>query len=98
MPTINKPKKKRTINDSKRKERQAIYQTSRWRCLRQMKLMYSPLCEECLKDGKATQAIDVHHKDSFLNYAGFQRESKAFDYSNLMSLCKQCHQKLHNIK
>jgi 5-methylcytosine-specific restriction protein A len=96
MPTINKPKKKRTINDTKRKERQAIYQTSRWRCLRRMKLIYSPLCEICKANGKSVSAIDVHHKDSFLNYSGDMQTMKAYDYNNLMSLCKQCHQKLHN--
>ena len=40
-------------------------------------------------------AEDVHHKDSFLNYDGTDRLAKAFDFSNLLSLCKQCHSYLH---
>jgi 5-methylcytosine-specific restriction protein A len=49
----------------------------------------------CLSEGKITPAIDVHHKDSFTNYTGNMRLYKAFDYSNLLSVCKECHSKLH---
>ena len=43
-----------------------------------------------------TIADDVHHIDSFLNYSGNQRLNKAFDFSNLMSVCKECHGKIHS--
>lgn len=59
------------------------------------KLMQQPLCEICLEKGKVTPAEDVHHKDSFLNYEGQERLYKAFDFTNLQSVCKQCHASLH---
>lgn len=42
----------------------------------------------CLAKGIITPAVDVHHKDSFLNYEGSTRLYKAYDYSNLLSVCK----------
>lgn len=96
MPTINKPKKQR-IKSKKTKERQAIYNTTRWRKLRLAKLIDSPLCEVCLLAGIITPAIDIHHIDSFMNYEGLTRLDKAYNYENLQSICKECHQKEHNI-
>lgn len=61
-------------------------------------MMEHPICEICLSKGVITPAIDIHHKDSFLNYRGMKRIEKAYDYNNLMSLCKECHQRIHNGK
>ena len=58
--------------------------------------MCDPLCEVCLLNDKITPAIDVHHIDSFMNYEGLKRVEKAFNSNNLQSICKECHQKLHN--
>lgn len=49
----------------------------------------------CLSKDKITPAIDVHHKDSFLNYEGLERLAKAYDSDNLLSVCKECHSFLH---
>ena len=38
---------------------------------------------------------DIHHIDSFMNYTGTKRLAKAFDFNNLMSICKECHAKKH---
>jgi len=95
MPTLNKPKKTTTKSD-KSKERIAVYATTKWRKLRLSKLMDNPLCEVCLAIDIITPAIDIHHIDSFMNYEGLKRLDKAFNYDNLQSLCKECHQKLHN--
>ena len=95
MPYIYKPKKQKN-NSIKREERQAVYATRRWRKLRLAKLMQSPLCEKCLQKGITNPAIDIHHIDSFLNYEGLKRIEKAYDINNLMSICKECHQKEHN--
>ena len=64
-----KPKAKRfrTVNAE---DRQKVYQSARWHKLRMAKLLEQPLCEICLAKGIITPAIDVHHKDSFLNYDG----------------------------
>ena len=58
--------------------------------------MSNPLCEVCLAKDIITPAIDIHHIDSFMNYEGLKRLDKAFNYDNLQSLCKECHQRLHN--
>jgi len=57
--------------------------------------MQSPLCEICLARDIVKPAVDVHHKDSFLNYEGNLRLWKAYDSDNLLSLCKECHSFLH---
>lgn len=49
----------------------------------------------CLQEGRTTPAEDVHHIDSFLNYSGSDRLWKAYDFSNLMSVCKKCHGLIH---
>ena len=96
MTFINLPKKKRTVkNDTRKKERQDIYNTQQWRDLRLIKLEQNPLCEECLLEGKVVVATEVHHKNSFMKYYDNQRIEKAFDIENLESLCRQCHQNKH---
>lgn len=94
MPWLKKPQKqyKKSIPDEDRND---IYRSSKWKKLRQSKLMESPLCEICLARGIIKPAVDVHHKDSFTNYTGSQRLWKAYDSSNLLALCKECHAFLH---
>lgn len=96
MPTLNK-KKHNAPKQNKRKERQEIYQTTRWRQLRLAKLLASPLCEVCLQQDKVTPAVDVHHKISFLTAKDYSNKMRlAYDYDNLMAICKTCHAKEHN--
>ena len=57
----------------------------------------NPLCELCLQENKTVPAEDIHHIISFMSTDDpQQRLFLAYDYDNLMSLCKQCHQKIHN--
>ena len=95
MPTLNKTPKQKTKSDNS-KDRHKIYDTLKWRKLRLSKLIDNPLCEICLSKDIVTPAIDIHHIDSFMNYEGLKRLDKAFNYDNLQSLCKECHQKQHN--
>lgn len=95
MPYLKKPKKEKTRTFN-REDRQKIYQSTKWRELRQAKLMSQPLCEKCLAENIIKPAEDVHHIDSFMNYTGTLRLAKAFDFSNLMSVCKECHYKIHH--
>ncbi len=94
MPTLKKATKE-PVRRLNREQRQKIYQSQKWKDLRTAKLMEQPLCEICLAKDKITLAIDVHHRDSFMNYEGIQRLAKAYDYSNLLSVCKECHSELH---
>lgn len=97
MPTINKPRKPKKMYTENDKIRRSIYDTSRWRKLRASKLMNSPLCEMCLEQNKVTAGVDVHHKVSFVNAVDpLWRLELAYSYDNLQTLCKACHQKIHN--
>lgn len=99
MPTIYKPKKpqKKSENNFHDTERRKIYNSERWRRLRAWKFACNPLCEMCLKENKIIPAEDVHHITSFMSTDNPEhRNYLAYDYDNLMSLCKQCHQNVHN--
>ena len=95
MAWIYKPKKDRR-NELNRRERIKIYNTQRWRDLRTWKMTNDPLCEECSKNNKVTAVEDVHHIISFMSTNDpIERSRLAFDYDNLMSICKECHAKKH---
>ena len=98
MPTIYKPKRKQPKdNNQYNAERRKIYNSERWRRLRAWKLACNPLGELCVQENKTVPAEDIHHIISFMSTDDpQQRLFLAYDYDNLMSLCKQCHQKIHN--
>ena len=100
MPTIKLLKNRKPTRRSDTANRQArmkIYQTMQWRKLRAAKLVETPLCEVCLQRGAVVEAVDVHHRVSFMTTEdAVERYRLAYDYDNLQSLCKQCHQKIHN--
>lgn len=96
MPWIDKPKRKNN-NSGKYKNRQEVYNTTLWRRMRMSKLMEQPLCEVCLMMGKTTLAEHIHHKISFLEAKDiYERDELAFSYENLMSVCQEHHNSLHN--
>lgn len=97
MPTITKRKKQPQTSSLAQKDRIKIYNSVRWREVRRVKLMNDPLCEMCAEEGRTAPAEDIHHITSFMSTNDpVKRRWLAYDYSNLMSLCKQCHQKIHN--
>ena len=59
-----------------------------WRRVRERYIKLHPLCERCLKEGKFTPVEEVHHIIP-VSRGGTNAES------NLMSLCKSCHNKIH---
>lgn len=100
MPTLNlTPKKKSTSNKRNetdmRKMRQAAYNTTEWKKLREVYIKRNPLCEECLSKGKVTPATSVHHKESPFS-KGSVNNHLLLDYDNLMSVCHECHADIHN--
>ncbi len=97
MAWINKPKKKKIDYALKRKDRMKIYNSQRWRDLREWKFTHNPLCEMCEREERITPADDVHHIVSFMSTDDpVKRNWLAYDFDNLMSLCDRCHQKMHN--
>lgn len=100
MPTIKKLGKPKKTNDAsvRRAERQAIYNTTRWHSLRDVKRMNDPLCERCLakKPSIVRPATEIHHVVSFMSVEDMtERKALAYDYENLMSLCHECHEAMH---
>ncbi|MBQ3961712.1 MAG: HNH endonuclease [Muribaculaceae bacterium] len=100
MPIINrihKKRRKRTewkMTDA-RKERAKIYASKEWQRLRKAYLFNHPLCELCEARGIVTLAEHVHHADSFMNYDTLMAKFRAYDYTNLVALCRECHGWLH---
>lgn len=67
-----------------------------WQKLRARKLEASPLCEECERHGRIRAASEVHHitpVESVLDGQGMK--ALAYDWKNLMSVCKDCHKEIH---
>ncbi len=59
-----------------------------WSKIRKRYVSKHPFCEECFKKGILVPVDEVHHK---LPLA----EGGTHDESNLVSLCKSCHAKIH---
>lgn len=66
---------------------QKLYQSARWRKLREQKLTADPLCEPCLRAGRITPATIVHHKEPL------KRGGDPFEWINLEAICASCHNK-----
>ena len=94
MPTLNK-KQITTVDitkESKKVIRQNYYNNQAWRRLRKAKLMAQPLCEIC-----GAVAQHVHHVKSFLSEDDELKQMELLlSWDNLMSVCHECHNKLHN--
>lgn len=59
-----------------------------WKRIRDKYAAEHPLCERCLEEGRATLMEEVHH---VLPVA----RGGTHDPRNLMSLCRSCHNKIH---
>lgn len=101
MPWINNPKKKRqtfnTISSASTPDGRSIYNNVYWKRLRSNYKTKHPLCELCLIEGRSVNADDIHHKKPITTGKTFEeRWDLLLDESNLISLCSDCHHKLHN--
>ena len=59
-----------------------------WKRIRDRYAAAHPLCEMCLKEGRFTPVDEVHHIKPV-------SQGGTHDESNLMSLCRSCHTKIH---
>ena len=59
-----------------------------WKRIRDRYVHKHPLCEQCLKEGRYVAVEEVHHIVPLA-------EGGSNDESNLMSLCRSCHEKIH---
>lgn len=70
-----------------------------WKQLRNSYIAEFPLCQSCLEKGKITPGKDVHHVISFSSGKTLEEQLKlAYDYDNLMTLCRECHLEKHGKK
>ena len=60
----------------------------RWREVRAAFLSSNPLCAMCWNEDRLTAATTVHHKKRLADGGTHYRD-------NLMSLCSECHSRLH---
>ena len=99
-----RPTSWRCKNAKQAKDKASIYNSREWKELRIQKLRAQPLCEKCLADGRAAgvaggwirSAHCVHHITP-IETANTMEEMRrlAFNPANLMSLCDECHHKIH---
>lgn len=97
MPYIYKPKRKETI-PYKHEDRgdNTYYNSKYWKKLRTQYIQEHPICELCALEGKSVPADEVHHRHFFmLGNTDEERWDLLLDPNNLMSLCKDCHHKVH---
>ena len=84
--------------EERRIERQQIYNTTKWKNLRDYMKMTYPLCQDCLKQGIIKAAEEVHHiKSPFVK--GLTEDEvyrRAYSVENLVCLCRECHIKRHH--
>lgn len=68
-----------------------------WRSLRASVLRESPICRRCWDlEKKVTPASEVHHiKPIESETTAEMKEYRAFDKSNLVCLCHNCHVAIH---
>lgn len=69
-----------------RREAHRFYNGDLWRRLRSYKLAHSPLCEECMRQGRDTIATVVDHIRSRV-----KNPELSYSEDNLQSLCVSCH-------
>ncbi|SKC57898.1 5-methylcytosine-specific restriction enzyme A [Maledivibacter halophilus] len=70
----------------KQSKHKKLYNSTRWQDLRRYRLNTQPLCVECLKKNRITPATVVDH---IKPHKG--NENLFYDFNNLQSLCKSCH-------
>ena len=78
-----KTKAQKNAQAKRRQAKRALHTGSKaWRAIRKEQLDNEPLCRECTKDCRVTEATVVDHMD------GDAYNNKP---DNLQSLCRECH-------
>ena len=94
----------RCKNQQQAKDKAEIYNSREWKELTILKKRANPLCEQCIKDGEAigipdgyVKSVECVHHIIPIETARTKEEMRrlAFDWNNLMSLCKSCHARIH---
>ena len=93
---FNQKRAKKDKNRRKmtREETEAFYNSPRWRRKQKAILRRDHYqCQLCKRYGRISEATIVHHKLELAEYPEL-----AMDDDNLVSVCRKCHNKLHDEK
>ena len=75
--------------------RRQFYKSKQWQLCRESYLAsVGRLCEECLKEGRITPAVIVHHKVE-LTEDNIDCPAVTINPQNLEAVCLDCHNKIH---
>lgn len=85
---------------NKQPKKHAIYMrlinSWEWQKLRRKKFLANPICEDCLAKGRVTPTEEIHHvRPVESGRDEIEMKQLAYDYNNLVSLCKTCHAARH---
>ena len=70
----------------------SFYQSKEWQLLRNQKWVDADgLCEMCRAKGIIRSAKEIHHIEPIT-----ENWNKRLDYDNLIALCSDCHNAIHN--
>lgn len=90
----NVQKKDKNRRKMTREETEAFYNSPRWRRKQKAILRRDHYqCQLCKRYGRISEATIVHHKLELAEYPEL-----AMDDDNLVSVCRKCHNKLHDEK
>ncbi len=101
---MSKKRNWRGVSDKVAKDKEEIYNSREWKQLTVLKKRANSLCEQCIKDGKAVgipggyiKSVECVHHIIPIETARTKEEMRrlAFEWNNLMSLCKSCHARIH---
>lgn len=77
--------------DPRLKENKDFYTSPKWRRVRQAILRRDKfICQRCKRFGRVRAATEVHHIEYLED-----NPSRAYDPTNLVSLCHACHNHFH---
>ena len=94
--TKKQPTSWRARTVQQQKDKNEIYQSREWRELRVAKYRANPLCEMCEAEGIVHATEAIHHKHPIEDSSTKEEMRKwAFMWSNLLSVCKYHHAKIH---
>lgn len=97
MATINKGKKKKQVKQGRSKEASEIYNSTKWKKLRQAYFLQNPICEMCLEEDNVSPTEEIHHiKPILKGESRLEMEELAYNPNNLIALCKFHHHQVHN--
>ena len=91
-----KPTSWRAKNAQQQRDKNEIYQSREWRELRVAKYRANPLCEVCEREGIVHATEAIHHIHPIEDSSTKEEMRKwAFMWSNLLSVCRYHHAKIH---